>query len=117
MPQATHLDVVGHDGHVLEVQGGVNLVHHIEGRGLVVVQGKDQGEGGEGLLPAGQVCDVLPRLLGRPHLQRAGAGGAQQGITDGEGSEGRGRVAEVERDVGEEELAEEGTGESETRKG
>jgi hypothetical protein len=28
------LDVVGHDGHVLEVQGCVNLVHHVQRRRL-----------------------------------------------------------------------------------
>lgn len=50
-------------------KGSVNLIHDIEGRGLVVVQGEDKGEGAEGLLPARQVGNVLPALLGRPHTE------------------------------------------------
>ena len=34
------LDVVGHDGDVLEVQGRVNLVHHVQRRWLVVMESK-----------------------------------------------------------------------------
>lgn len=60
-----YLDVVGDDGDVLEVKGGVDLVHDVQRRGLVVVQREDQGQGRERLLAAGQVGDVLPRLLGR----------------------------------------------------
>ena len=37
-------DVVRHDAHVLEVQGRVNLVHDVEGRGFVVMKSKHQGE-------------------------------------------------------------------------
>ena len=40
------LDVVGHDGDVFEVQSSVDLVHDVEGGGLVVMEGKDQGQGG-----------------------------------------------------------------------
>ena len=50
-------------------EGGINFIHDVEGGGLVVVQGKDQGEGAECLLPARQVGDVLPALLGRPHTE------------------------------------------------
>ena len=64
------LDVVGHDGDVLEVEGGVDLVHDVEWGGLVVVEGEDESQGGQGLLATRQVADVLPRLLGRSHLQR-----------------------------------------------
>ena len=64
------LDVVGHDGDVLEVQGGVDLVHDVEWGGFVVVEGKDESQGGQGLLATRQVADVLPRLLGGSHLQR-----------------------------------------------
>ena len=28
------LDVVGHDGNVLEIQGGIDLVHHVQRRRL-----------------------------------------------------------------------------------
>ena len=64
------LDIVGHDGDVLEVEGGVDLVHDVEWGGLVVVEGEDESQGGQGLLATRQVADVLPRLLGRSHLQR-----------------------------------------------
>ncbi|RUS83430.1 hypothetical protein EGW08_008802, partial [Elysia chlorotica] len=36
----SHLDVVGYDGNILEVEGGIDLVHDVERGGLVVVQGK-----------------------------------------------------------------------------
>lgn len=49
-----HLDVVGHDGHVLEVQRGVDLIQHIQRRGLVVVQGKDQRQGAQRLGAGGE---------------------------------------------------------------
>lgn len=50
-------------------KGSINLVHDIEGGGLVVVQGKDKGEGAEGLFAARQVGNVLPALFGRPHTK------------------------------------------------
>ena len=53
------LDVVGDYGDILEVQCGVDLVHHVERGGLVVVEGEDQGERGESLLPTGEVGNVL----------------------------------------------------------
>ena len=46
------LDVVGHDGDVLEVQGGVDLVHDVEWGGFVVVESKYERQRGQGLLPA-----------------------------------------------------------------
>jgi len=61
------LDIVGHDGDVLEVEGGVDLVHDVEWGGFVVVEGEDESQGGQGLLATGQVADVLPRLFGRSH--------------------------------------------------
>ena len=63
------LDIVGHDGDVLEVEGGVDLVHDVEWGGFVVVEGEDESQGGQGLLATRQVADVLPRLLGRSNLQ------------------------------------------------
>ena len=63
------LDVVGDYGDILEVQGGVDLVHHVERGGLVVVEGEDQGERGEGLLPTGEVGNVLPGFLWWPHAE------------------------------------------------
>lgn len=63
----THVDVAGDDGDVLEVQRGVDLVHEVEWRGLVVVQGEHQRQGAERLLPSGQVEDLLPALLRRAH--------------------------------------------------
>jgi hypothetical protein len=65
----THLDVVGDDGHVLEVEGRVDLVHDVEGRGLVVVEREDERERRERLLSARQVRDVLPALLGGPDAE------------------------------------------------
>ena len=44
------LDVVGHDWDVLEIQGGVDLIHDVERGGLVVVEGEHQGQWGQGLL-------------------------------------------------------------------
>lgn len=63
----THVDVAGNDGDVLEVQRGIDLVHEVERRGLVVVQREHQRQGAERLLPSGQVEDLLPALLGRAH--------------------------------------------------
>ena len=63
------LDIVGHDGDVLEVEGGVDLVHDVERRRLVVVEGEDEGERAERLLAAAEVGDALPRFLGRPHAE------------------------------------------------
>ena len=40
------LDVICHDGDVLEVQGRVNLVHDVQRGGLVIMQSKDQGQRG-----------------------------------------------------------------------
>ena len=46
----THINVTGHDGDVLEIQSGVDLVHEVERRGFVVVQREHQSQGAEGLL-------------------------------------------------------------------
>lgn len=66
----THVDVRGHDGDVLEVQRGVDLVHEVERRGLVVVQGEHQCQRAERLLSSGKVEDLLPALLGRSHAMQ-----------------------------------------------
>ena len=50
-------------------EGGVDLVHDVERRRLVVVEREDEGERAEGLLAAAEVGDALPRLLGRPHAE------------------------------------------------
>ena len=63
------LDVVGHDGDVLEVQGSVDLVHHVERGGLVVVESKDQGQRRESFLAAWQVGNVFPGLFRGPHAK------------------------------------------------
>merc|ERR1712078_653887 len=52
------LDVVGHYGDVLEVQRGIDLVHHVQRVRLVVVERKDQCERAQRLLPSGEVPDV-----------------------------------------------------------
>ena len=62
-----HLDVVGDDGDVLEVERRVDLVHDVERRRLVVMQREDERQRAQRLLAARQVRDVLPRLLERPH--------------------------------------------------
>ena len=36
----------------VHTQGSIYFIHDIQGSGLVVVQGKDQGQGAQGLLPA-----------------------------------------------------------------
>ena len=58
------------DRDVFEVEGGIDLVHHVQGGGLVVVQGKHQGQGTQSLLPSRQVRDVLPGLLRGAHTDR-----------------------------------------------
>ena len=51
------LDVVADDAHVAEVERGVDLVHDVQRRGLVVVQREHERERGEGLLAArGRNC-------------------------------------------------------------
>lgn len=50
-------------------QRGVDLVHDVQGRGAEVVQRKHQRQRGQRFLPAGQVGDVLPRLLRGPHAE------------------------------------------------
>eukprot|EP00428_Durinskia_dybowskii_P065473 CAMPEP_0170384264 /NCGR_PEP_ID=MMETSP0117_2-20130122/15907_1 /TAXON_ID=400756 /ORGANISM="Durinskia baltica, Strain CSIRO CS-38" /LENGTH=213 /DNA_ID=CAMNT_0010640005 /DNA_START=219 /DNA_END=860 /DNA_ORIENTATION=- len=62
-------DVVCDDGDVPEVQSGIDLIHEVQWCGLVVVQCKDQRKGGKRLLSAGEVCDLLPALLRRPHAE------------------------------------------------
>ncbi|KAB8232844.1 uncharacterized protein BDW43DRAFT_300616 [Aspergillus alliaceus] len=45
--------------------GGVNFVHHVQRRGLVVMQSKNQCQTRQCLLTTGQVANVLPTLLRR----------------------------------------------------
>lgn len=49
-PRGTYIDVKCYDGDVFEVEGGVDLVHEIQRGGFVVVKGKHQGQGAQGLL-------------------------------------------------------------------
>ena len=65
IPGFPYLNIMTDDGDVLEVQGGVNLVHDVERRRLVVMQGEDEGEGGKRLLAAAQIRYLFPSLLGR----------------------------------------------------
>ena len=55
------------DGDVLEVERRVDLVHHVEGGGAVVVEGEDESQRAERLLAPGQVRDALPRLVQWAH--------------------------------------------------
>ena len=64
-----HLNVVCDDGHVFEVQSSVNLVHEVERRGLVVVQGEHQSQRAQCLLSSGQVGNILPALFQRTHTK------------------------------------------------
>ena len=57
------LDVVADDRDVAEVERGVDLVHHVQRRRLVVVEREDEREAAQRLLAAGEVADVLPALL------------------------------------------------------
>jgi len=65
--KGTHLDVVGDDGDVAEVQRGVDLVHDVQRRGFVVVKGENQRQRAQRLLAARQIGNLLPGLLGRSH--------------------------------------------------
>ena len=67
--EVLYLDVIGDDRDVLEVQSCINLVHDVEGRGLVVVEGEDQRQGAQCLLPSRQVRDLLPGFLRWPHAE------------------------------------------------
>ena len=51
--------------YISKIQGRVNLVHHVQWRRLVVMQGEDEGETAQRLLATRQVGYVLPRLLRR----------------------------------------------------
>lgn len=90
-------DIVRDDRHVPEIERGVDLVHKVQRRRLVHMQSEDEREGAQSLsshpaktrrvsvrtsipesererqntdlLPAGQVGDVLPALLGRHHTE------------------------------------------------
>mmetsp|Transcript_34070 Transcript_34070/g.98150 ORF Transcript_34070/g.98150 Transcript_34070/m.98150 type:complete len:210 (-) Transcript_34070:472-1101(-) len=64
-----HLDVFGDARDVGLVEGGVDLVHEVDGGRLVVVQRKDKRQGAERLLATGEVLYRLPRLLVRPYAE------------------------------------------------
>ena len=51
------------DGHIFKVQRGVNLVHDVEGRGFVMMQGEDERERRQRLFPAAEIGDLLPSLF------------------------------------------------------
>lgn len=61
-----YLDVVCYNGHVLEVQSCINLIHEVEWRGAEIVQRKNKAQRAQSFLAATEVGDVLPRLSGRP---------------------------------------------------
>lgn len=82
-PTRTHVDVTGDDGDILEVQRGVDLVHEVERRGLVVVQREHQCQGAERLLSSGQVEDLLPALLRRAHAVGGGPDPSERTHTKG----------------------------------
>ena len=63
---APHIAGVAH--HVGLVQGGLDLVHHAEGRGVDLENGKVQGDGHEGLFAAGQQGDGFQLLARGLHL-------------------------------------------------
>ena len=54
--------IAGKPYHIVVVQSGLNLVHHHKGGGPDLQNGKVQGDGHKGLLPAGQQGDDLQRL-------------------------------------------------------
>merc|ERR1719431_883137 len=56
------------------------LMSRLPRGGLVVVEGEHQRQRGEGLLPARQVADVLPALLGRPDGEDDALGERVQGV-------------------------------------
>ena len=58
---------MGKAHHVGVVQGGLDLVHHHEGGGAYLEDGKVEGNGHEGLLTAGQQGEHLQCLAGRLH--------------------------------------------------
>ena len=51
-------DVAGDARNVCIVEGGIDLVEHEEGGGLVGVDGEEEGEGGHCFLAAGEVLHV-----------------------------------------------------------
>ena len=58
------VDVVCNLGDVGVVEGGVDLVEDEEGRGLVAVDGEEEGEGGHCFFAAGEVLHVAEALEG-----------------------------------------------------
>ena len=59
------LDIVRNDGHVPEIQRGVDLVHEVQRRRLVRVEREHERERAQRLLSTRQVRDVAPALLRR----------------------------------------------------
>lgn len=55
-------DIRGDFGDVGVVEGGVDFVQDEEGRGLVAVDGEEEGERGHGLFAAGEVLHVTEAL-------------------------------------------------------
>ena len=74
------LDVIGHDGDVLKVQGRVNLVHDVQRGGLVIMQSKDQGQRREGFLSSGKVGNILPGFFWWPHAEDNAFSEGVQGV-------------------------------------
>jgi len=74
VPQTNHdelgiaralLDVAGDDADIAKVERGIDFIHDVQWRGLVVVQREHEGKRGQGFLAAREVGDDFVRLLGR----------------------------------------------------
>ena len=59
---------MGEPGHIVVIQGGLDLVHHHEGGGPDLQNGEIQGDGHECLFPAGEQGDDLQRLARGLHF-------------------------------------------------
>mmetsp|Transcript_882 Transcript_882/g.2350 ORF Transcript_882/g.2350 Transcript_882/m.2350 type:complete len:214 (+) Transcript_882:726-1367(+) len=58
--------IVGHDRHVLEVQGGVDFVHKVERCRPEFMQREHQCQRAQSFFASAQIGDVLPALFRRP---------------------------------------------------
>lgn len=63
------LNIVSNNAHVSEIKGSIDLIHHIQRSGLVMVQSEDQGERRQRFLSSTKVADILPGLLGRTNAE------------------------------------------------
>ena len=89
--------VLGEPRHVHVVQGGFNLVQHAEGRRVDPHNGKVDGDGHQGLLPAGEGLDVGDDLPRRVDLD-LNAGGEHVAVV-GEGKLRRAAAEQLPEDL------------------